>query len=190
MDQQKYEEAACLYRTDRPLEPSPQGGISLGPSCPAPVPFLTGTTRLIVDAGCRKMAGEDAADAEFAGHLEAGLVPLKDMLDDGETQTRTAFRAISPLVDPVEPFRQAGYGLARYANSGVRDREVPACVVLAPSTTRIPSREGRPTFRTGLRFLRRMTVKRVHPFVSAKPGPVRPPARLLQALPMPRAATA
>src|SRR5580658_7769071 len=81
----------------------------------------------------REMAGEGAAAAEFALHLERSAVALQHVLDDREPEARPAGRARAAGIDPVEALGEPWDVLGRNPHSRIRHREVAAVVIDPPA---------------------------------------------------------
>src|SRR5271155_5308746 len=79
------------------------------------------------------MAGKRAALALLALHVQPSAVALQRVLDDGQTESRTALPARTPRVHAVKSFGQARYMLGRYADAAVDDREISAFFVRPPA---------------------------------------------------------
>src|SRR5579863_6164544 len=79
------------------------------------------------------MTRERAALADDAAHLELRAVPLQNVLDDGEAESRAAGRARAALIDTVEALGQSRDMLGGDADAGVGHGEVTAVLVHPPA---------------------------------------------------------
>src|SRR6185312_786229 len=80
-----------------------------------------------------EMAGEGAALADDALHLELAAVPLQDVLDDGEPESGPAGGARAARIDAIEALREARNVLGRYADAGVGYGEMATVLIHPPA---------------------------------------------------------
>src|SRR5882672_12806288 len=79
------------------------------------------------------MAGERAPLPLFAHDFELRVVPLQGVLDDRESQARTASRPRAPGVDPVEPLRNSRNVFGGNTDTGIAYRHVATALVRPPA---------------------------------------------------------
>src|SRR6267142_3502258 len=85
------------------------------------------------DALGREMAGEGAAAAEGALHLERRSVALQHVFDDRQPQARAAGSARASGVDAIETLGETRNVLGRNAHAGVAHREMTAVLIHPPA---------------------------------------------------------